>query len=519
MAKFPIIRSERTVDVSSVGSARPVSDGGDIGRAWQGFGAILGAEVEKWDSLYAETKFSEAKRQASEMMGAQLETALFDADPKDHMKIFDQHFKVAKSFRPTSSAKAARGFDKLMNTNGPAWRVGTLMQSQRQITANAKIEAAKLDALKEETDRATVMQLARDNTNEKGVTDWTTVQKTMSSAQWQSENNISFVETATLLNAAQTNMREEKVSKELAVKQREDTSVAKAAQKEVDAQEMIISSEGDATLLPDLLSTLILNDPDILDKDKVTTAKSLTTWAASYSNGLASKVPDMPDMGATRVMGEAVAGLANGSISKNDYWGIYAKNVAKLTKTQRSRYLSDAEPAYSKMIGDIKARENKSVFRSVITKTEPEMDRLRSQFAGKEILKLHFDGASLKNQGESIIHSNYEQAVDDALALPENQNLSRDAAQKIFDDIKAIYESKDWVDIYNDSQSNVGFIKLESTIKKQFNASVDNVNSKAIGGTDHYSQIDPVVRARMVELMASGVSLPKIVEMAKNGEL
>ena len=269
--------------------------------------------------------------------------------------------------------------------------------------------------------------------------------------------------------------------------------------------------------LTELLGT-INADPNIFPGDKATAMNELLTFESKFTSAV--KVPDVSAEFALKNMEEAKSNLATGNIDMYQYWDMFNDNRRVLSQTMREHYIQEAEPAYSKMVGELKNTFDQEATRAIVTRTEANLIELRQKVTDGSATQIWLDGATIKHQAEMLIDSDYKQAVLDMVADETNKNMDREKAKKRFNELLVEFSEKSWIDKYIETQGRSKELsRVEKKVADQFNAMILGTQEDAIRGVNYWEKLTAPNRARVHDQLADGASMADIARLLGDKEL
>lgn len=261
-------------------------------------------------------------------------------------------------------------------------------------------------------------------------------------------------------------------------------------------------------------------DPNItIEEDSNEVVKSIVSFATSFGN--ATKVPDISHEVAIKNMEEASAQLASGNINKATYYNRYADNKTGLSKLHQDKYLAEAEPSYSKMIGSLKRVADDAARHRIVTMTDADLIEISKKVDRKEIAGYVLNATSMKHQAEMLNYSAYQFNVLEFFSEDRNRDITLGKGISELQSLAAIQASKSWIDTYKEHSQTKELQRLEADIKNQYNAAANRMRkTKGLPEIkDAWSQTPIETRAKIIDMIANENTLEDVINAISRGQL
>lgn len=153
MAKFPIVRTERTISGRgpSVRAAIDVRTGGqELAQAVSGLGEAIQNDSIRYDLIEADTQFSEARRKSREEINRLSLSFNTNFDPATFQNEYKKAEAKIRGLAP-KNRRAAQTFNHWLQDRTPEWQLGVEKSKLKRVADNFRMEGFNLKVQAEQT--------------------------------------------------------------------------------------------------------------------------------------------------------------------------------------------------------------------------------------------------------------------------------------------------------------------------------------------------------------------------------
>ena len=520
MSKFPIIYSERSGPGQS-GSVRLNLDvdKGDtlVTRAVSDFGAAGLKIAEGIRNAENAAELSGFKRKSNDIWNAAYNTVQKTSDPDEREKILQQA-KLDANAQVSTQEDVNAQYKMYRNETEPQWdrwygdldRGMRKQQSRDSITFNGmkQLEQGDLLGYIETLNTGFNAQLYTQEEYD-FLKENSAINMVFAQARVEMDGNpeMALLKLNNLkdLSGAQLDERDKLIS--YATSKRNGYNAAsETLRSKTNAEYHAKIINGDTNIQQ--MSNEILNLQGLTDIDRVELAKAVElqfrNWGTTISNKSSSTIP------AQRNMTEALDGLQEGRMDKNDYFKVLAENKSGLKESDISMYVKESEEAWDQYVNTTAKLADDSVKGQIITISDAfwEAQTIKLNRGNMETAqKVTFNAQSMQREAQSVIYAEYKQAVFDL----KKKDLPRKEYTDQLKVLNSMYAGKSWARVYetNDAMKSK-FKKQSKAISSEFDALL---NKKGAFYSIPISQ-----QTAVIEKMADNMPLVDILAGIESGE-